>query len=103
MNNLFQNIIFATRSNDGLVQEHSSLSDALESFVSQDGYRIDFLLPDGRILYIHRSEYGEDIDFPLTDHPVFNGYNLANAKVLLFDPQTKPQPSTENVVPLFRK
>jgi hypothetical protein len=102
MTNIFQTIVFATRSNDGVVQEHPSLNDALESFISQDGYRLDFLFPDGRILYIHRGEYGEDVDSPFNDHPVFNGYNIANAKVLMFDPQTIPQPSTTNVVPLFR-
>lgn len=102
MTNVFQNIVFGTRTNDGYVQEHPSLNDALEAFMSQDGYRIDFLFPDGRVLYIHRSEYGEDVDSPFNDHPVFNGYNIANAKVLMFDPQTKPQPSTTNVVQLFR-
>lgn len=102
MNNIFQAIVFATRSNDGVVQEHPSLNDALESFMSEDGYRIDFIFPDGRVLYIHRSEYGEDVDSPFTDHPVFSGYNIANAKVLMYNPNAKPQDVTSNVVPLFK-
>lgn len=102
MNNIFQTIVFGTRSNDGVVQEHPSLNDALESFMAQDGYRIDFIFPDGRVLYIHRAEYGEDIDSPFNDHPVFNGYNIANAKVLMYDNRTKPKDVISNVLPLFK-
>lgn len=102
MNNIFQTILFATRTNDGVVAEHPSLNDALESFMSKDGYRLDFIFPDGRVLYIHRAEYGEDVDSPFSDHPVFNGYNIANAKVLMYDPNTKSQDVTSNVVPLFK-
>jgi len=86
MSNLFQNIVFGTRSNDGCVQQHPSLNDALETFMSEDGYRIDFHFPDGRILYIHRAEYGEDIESPHSDHPLFNLYDIAKAKVMYYDP-----------------
>jgi hypothetical protein len=102
MTNIFQNIIFGTRSNDGVTQEHPSLNDALETFMADDGYRIDFIFPDGKVLYIHRAEYGEDIDFPYNDHPSFKNYNIANAKVLVYNPQSKPQDTFTNVIPLFQ-
>ncbi len=100
--NIFQNILFATRSNDGVTQEYPSLNDALEAFMAEDGYRIDFLLPDGKILYIHRADYNEDIESPYKDHPMFKGYDIANAKVMLYNPQANPQEVTPNVVPLFK-
>lgn len=103
MTNLFQNIIFATRSDDGVVQEHPSLNDALETFVAEGGYRLDFLFPDGRVLYIHRAEYGEDINLPFNDHPTFRNYSIANAKIMSYDPRTKDQDVMANVVPLFKK
>jgi hypothetical protein len=62
MTNLVQTILFSTRSNDGIVNEYSSLNDALESFIADDGYRIDFHFIDGRSLSIYRSEYNEDFD-----------------------------------------
>ena len=102
MNNIFQTILFATRTNDGVIVEHPSLNDALEAFMAEDGYRIDFIFPDGRVLYIHRAEYGDDVDSPFNDHPVFNGYNIANAKVLMYDNRTKSQDTLSNVVSLFK-
>lgn len=86
MNNLFNNIVFATRSNDGIVQEHPSLYDALEAFTADDGYRLDFLFPDGRVLYIHRAPYGEDIPEEKMIHPAWDHYKEAVAKVLLYNP-----------------
>lgn len=102
MNNIFQTILFATRTNDGVIVEHPSLNDALEAFMAEDGYRIDFIFPDGRVLYIHRAEYGDDVDSPFNDHPVFSGYNIANARVLMYDNRTKSQDTLSNVVPLFK-
>lgn len=88
MNNIFNNIIFGTRSNDGYVQQHSSLNDALESFIAQDGYRLDFLFPDGKVLYIHRSDYDEDTTDDKLNHPAYKNYSLALAKVLLYTPSS---------------
>ena len=82
-------IKYATRTNDGVCQEHPSLEQALEFFTAEDGYRLDFLYPDGRVLYIHRAEYGEDIDSPFIDHPTFMHYHIANGKVLYYDPNSK--------------
>ena len=86
MNNMFQNIIFGTRSNDGVTQEHPSLTGALEAFIAEDGYRIDFIFPDGRVLYIHRAEYGEDIPEEKINHPAWKQYFQAIAKIMLYDP-----------------
>lgn len=103
MTNLFQTIVFATRSNDGVVQEHPSLNDALESFMSEDGYRLDFLFPDGRTLYIHRAEYGEDVDSSHINNIVSDLYKIANGKIMIYDPTTKIHQTTDNVVSLFKK
>ena len=89
MTNLFQNIIFGTRSNDGIVIEHSSLN---------DGYRIDFIFPDKRILFIYRAEYNEDIPEEKVNHPAYANYFQSVAKVLLYDPDKSLQPVPDNVI-----
>ena len=91
-------IQYATRSNDGLTQEHPSLEQALEFFTAPDGYRIDFIYPDGKVLHIHRAEYGDDIDSPYSDHPTFSNYHIANAKILFYNPTTKPQENNSDNV-----
>jgi hypothetical protein len=102
MTNLFQTILFATRSNDGVVIEHPSLNDALEAFMADDGYRLDFLFPDKRVLFIYRSEYNEDIPEEKLNHPAYKDYHQANAKVMLYDPhKTSDLNSITNVIPLF--
>jgi hypothetical protein len=101
MTNLFQNITFGTRSNDGVTQEYPSLNDALEAFMAEDGYRIDFLFPDGRVLYIYRNEYGEDIPEEKFNHPAWKNYLQAVSRVMLYDP-TEQKQNVNNVVPLFQ-
>ncbi len=96
MTNLFQNITFGTRSDDGVTQEHPSLNDALEAFMAEDGYRLDFLFPDGRVLYIHRAPYGEDIPEEKINHPAWTNYHQALAKVMLYDPNLNTIP--DNVI-----
>jgi hypothetical protein len=59
---IFMNIFFTTRSNDGVYTEHTSVEPALEQFVSSEGYRLDFHFKDGRSLSVYRSEYNEDFD-----------------------------------------
>jgi hypothetical protein len=49
----------------------------LQYFLSDDGYRLDFLFPDGRSLYIHRAEFDED--------EKVGPYHVAASKVLYFD------------------
>ena len=71
-------ITFFTRSNDGQVHDHfESIESALQYFLSDDGYRLDFLFPDGRSLYIHRAEFDED--------EKVGPYHVAASKVLYFD------------------
>lgn len=91
-------IKYATRSNEGVCQEHPSLEQALEFFTAPDGYRLDFLYPDGRVLYIHRGDYGDDIESPFSDHPTFAHYNIANAKVLFYDPNSKIDTLQDNII-----
>lgn len=50
---------FYTRSTHGMVEQHESLEKALMSFISEDGYRIDFEFDDDSIIHIHRDEFGE--------------------------------------------
>lgn len=90
-------ITFYTRSNDGQVHDHfEDLSSALEYFISDTGYRIDFIFPDGRILFIHRSEYWDEISDK--DIKTFSetNYSLALAKVMLFN--SNPQSNNDNVI-----
>lgn len=96
MSNLFQNITFGTRSDDGVTQEYPSLNDALEAFMADDGYRLDFSFPDGRVLYIHRAPYGEDIPEEKINHPAWKNYSQALAKVMLYDPNSDTIP--DNVI-----
>jgi len=79
--------VFATRSLEGVTLEHKTLEDSLEAFMASDGYRIDFIFPDGRVLFIHRAEYGDDIPQEKLDHPAWRNYKQAVSKVLLYDPQ----------------
>lgn len=81
------NIAFGTRSLEGITLEHKTLEESLEAFMADDGYRIDFNLSDGRILYIHRAEYGDGIPEEKLDHPAWRNYKQAVSKVLLYDPQ----------------
>jgi hypothetical protein len=85
-------ITYSTRSNDGETADHLNIQNALESFISDSGYRLDFHFEDGRVLYIHRAEYGDEIP---DDHPAFKGYFQALAKVLLYTPNST---DTDNVV-----
>lgn len=50
---------FYTRSVRGQVEQHDSLEKALMSFISEEGYRIDFEFADDSIIHIHRDEFGE--------------------------------------------
>jgi hypothetical protein len=69
---------YITRSNDGQVHDHfESIESALQYFLSDDGYRLDFLFPDGRTLYIHRAEFDQD--------EKLGPYHVAASKVLYFD------------------
>ena len=80
-------IALGTRSLEGVTLEHKTLEESLEAFMSDDGYRIDFTLSDGRVLFIHRAEYGEDIPEEKLNHPAWRNYKQAVSKILLYDPQ----------------
>jgi hypothetical protein len=79
--------VFGTRSLEGVTLEHKTLEESLEAFMASDGYRIDFNLSDGRVLFIHRAEYGDDISQEKLDHPAWRDYKQAVSKVLVYDPQ----------------
>jgi hypothetical protein len=69
---------YITRSNDGQVHDHfESIESALEYFLSDDGYRLDFLFSDGRSLYIHRAEFDQD--------EKLGSYDVALSKVLYYN------------------
>lgn len=88
-------ITYSTRSNDGQTADYSNIEHALEAFISNSGYRLDFHFEDGRILYIHRAEYGDGIPQEKLDHPAYKNYFQALAKVLMYTPNSS---STDNVV-----
>ena len=88
-------ITYSTRSNDGLTADYSNIEHALEAFISDSGYRLDFHFEDGRILYIHRAEYGDGIPEEKLDHPAYKNYFQALAKVLMYTPNST---NTDNVV-----
>ena len=72
------NIYYTTRSNEGLIHDHfDNIQSALEYFLSEEGYRLDFNFSDGRIIHIHRAEFD--------DNEKVGPYHTALAKVLYFD------------------
>jgi hypothetical protein len=81
-------ITYSTRSNDGQTSDHFDIESALEYFISDSGYRLDFHFEDGRVLYIHRAEYGDEIPEEKINHPAFKNYSQALAKVLLYAPNS---------------
>jgi hypothetical protein len=88
-------ITYSTRSNDGLTADHLNIEHALEAFTADSGYRLDFHFEDGRVLYIHRAEYGDEIPEEKINHPAFKNYSQALAKVLMYNPKST---DTTNVV-----
>ena len=88
-------ITYSTRSNDGQTADYSNIEHALEAFISNSGYRLDFHFEDGRILYIHRAEYGDGIPEEKLDHPAYKNYFQALAKVLMYTPKSA---NTDNVI-----
>lgn len=88
-------ITYSTRSNDGQTADYSNIENALEAFISNSGYRLDFHFKDGRILYIHRAEYGDGIPEEKLDHPAYKNYFQALAKVLMYTPNSN---NTDNVI-----
>lgn len=84
-------ITLATRSQDGVCEQHPTIEKALESFLSPEGYRLDFLYPNGASLYIYRGEYGEGDDVQDFLHPVFSNILAAKGKIMYYDPDNKIQ------------
>lgn len=94
---LMTNITYYTRSNDGQIHDHfENISSALEYFTSDTGYRLDFIFPDGRVLFIYRSDYWEDVS--TKDIKTFSesNYSLAKAKIMLYNPNSQDIP--DNVI-----
>ena len=80
-------IQFSTRNNEGIVAQHPSLHEALEAFVQQDGYRLDFYFPDKRILHIYRDEFQDPtVNGSKSLHPAFANYFESLSKVLYYNP-----------------
>lgn len=76
-------IIISTRNQDSQVETDLTLYQAIKSFMSSEGYRLDFQLEDGSSLYIYRSdEQQNDGKF---DHPAFSIYQQFPAKILMYN------------------
>jgi hypothetical protein len=82
-------VLYSTRSNQGIVTEHKTLEEALLSFISSGGYRLDFYFSDETVLHIHRDEYDKDIPEEKKNHPAYANMHQAIAKVLVYDPHQK--------------
>lgn len=98
-------ITLATRSQDGVCEQHATIEKALESFLSPEGYRLDFLYPNGASLYIYRGEYNEGDHIQGLLHPVFSNVLAAEGKIMYYDPDNKIQNTNishqyENVIPV---
>lgn len=86
-------LLYGTRSQESQTQDYDNFEEALEHFLSDDGYRLDIILKDNKSVHFYRSPFGEDIPEPKFNHPAFNGYHLANAKVTYYNPQKIDNPS----------
>jgi hypothetical protein len=93
-------IVVSTRSQDSFVEEDISLYKALENFMSSDGYRLSFTLPDGRILYIHRSDELDSENDSSFSHPTFDLYNKYDAKVVIYTNNITTETVPDNVYSL---
>ena len=89
-------ILYGTRSQESETQDYDNFEHALEHFLSEDGYRLDIIFKDNKSVHFYRSPFGEDISEPKFNHPAFDGYHLANAKVTYYNPQKSHD--TNNVI-----
>lgn len=80
-------LLYGTRSQESETQDYDNFEQALEHFLSDDGYRLDIILKDNRSVHFYRSPFDEDLSDSKFNHPAFNGYHLATAKVNYYNPQ----------------
>lgn len=84
-------MIFATRNNEGVISKHKTVEQAIQAFLSEEGYRLDFLLDDESVLHVFRDEFQED-EGPLP------GYSKADSKLVAFIPTKKVDSIVDNVI-----
>jgi hypothetical protein len=81
-------IKFSTRSNEGIFTDHSSLQDALQSFLQDTGYRLDFYFSDESVLHIYRDEFFDSsVKEGKFTHPAFSNYVESVSKILYYHPE----------------
>jgi hypothetical protein len=94
-------VTYSTRNNDGDVQHHKeNIQEAFASFLSLNGYRLDILLSDQKILHIHRDDFSkETLPESKKNHPAFSSFYTADARLVYYDSSTELETSSfDNVI-----
>lgn len=92
---------YSTRSNDGQIEYHEyNIEKALVSFLSSNGYRLDILLSEDKILHIHRDDFSkENLPESKKNHPAFTSYYSADARIMYYDSSNESKTSSsDNVI-----
>ena len=94
------NVTYSTRSNDGQIEYHEyNIEKALASFLSLNGYRLDILLSEDKILHIHRDDFSkENLPESKKNHPAFTSYYSADARIMYYDSSNESKTSSSNNV-----
>jgi len=76
-------MLFHVRTRDGSFVEPKTLEEAIDIFVSEEGYRLSFVLNDEKELHIYRDEYNDN--HPSQTLRFVNTLNsqIADAKVII--------------------
>jgi hypothetical protein len=94
-------MLITIRSHSGEVLEYDSIDTAIQSFITDDGYRLSFFMNDGTELHIRKAEYTQD-------HPATNDKNhfMHNYISRVFDAEARvtlilPQQKDAEIINLF--
>ena len=98
---LMSNANFSTRTNDGQVQHHEeNIQEALSCFVSPDGYRLDIIISNQKVLHIYRDDFSEtDPLRSKRNHPASSSYYSSDARLVYYDSYNElEEDSSDNVI-----
>ena len=94
-------VTYSTRSNHGQIEYHgNNVQEAFDSFLSVNGYRLDVLLSEDKILHIHRDDFSkENLSESKKNHPAFTSYYSADARIMYYDSYNElEEDSSDNVI-----
>ena len=92
---------FSTRTNDGQVHHHQEdIQEALSCFVSPDGYRLDIIISNEKVLHIYRDDFlEENLLESKRNHPASSSYYCSDARLVYYHSYDKPEESSsDNVI-----